>query len=332
MKKFFKILGGIVLGLVVLLGAGLIYFFSAFPKVGRASDLKIELTPEKIARGKYLANHVSVCIDCHSTRDFNYYSGPIMPGTEGKGGAEFAEAAGTFYPRNITPAALGNWTDGEIVRAIVSGIDKDGKALFPMMPYPIYNQLAQEDAEAIVAYLRTLPAIQNEVPKSKINFPLNLIMRTIPQPYKPRPASSPADTIAYGKYLSTVAGCQFCHTPDDGKGQPLPGMEFAGGMEFKDPLLGTMRSANITPEENTGIGAWDQAYFVGRFKEYADSTQSHIPVAKGEANTIMPWTMYAGMTEADLTSIYRYLRTVKPVSHEVEKFSKPEAVATANSN
>ena len=327
MKKFLKIFGGIVLALVVLIGAGLLYFISAFPKVGAAANLKIVATPEKIARGKYLSNHVSVCIDCHSTRDFNFYSGPVMPGTEGKGGAEFVDAAGTFYPRNITPAALGNWTDGEIIRAITAGVDKDGQALFPMMPYPIYNQLAQDDVEAIVAYLRTLPSIQNDVPKSKINFPLNLIVRMIPQPYNPQPRPPLADTLAYGKYMSTISGCHFCHTQADDKGQPLPGMDFAGGMEFKDPMLGTMRSANITPDEDTGIGAWDKAYFTGRFKEYADSTNSHIPVAKGGVNTIMPWTMYAGMTEEDLNAIYSYLRTVKPVRHEVEKFSAPEVAA-----
>lgn len=322
MKKFLKIFGGIVLALVVLIGAGLLYFISAFPKVGAAVNLKIAVTPEKIARGKYLSNHVSVCIDCHSTRDFNFYSGPVMPGTEGKGGAEFVDAAGTFYPRNITPAALGNWTDGEIIRAITSGVDKDGQALFPMMPYPIYNYLAQDDVEAIVAYLRTLPPIQNDVPKSKINFPLNLIVRTIPQPYNPQPRPPLADTLAYGKYMSTISGCHFCHTQVDDKGQPLPGMDFAGGMEFKDPMLGTMRSANITPDEDTGIGAWDKAYFTGRFKEYADSTNSHIPVAKGGVNTIMPWTMYAGMTEEDLGAIYNYLRTQKPIKNEVEKHSK----------
>lgn len=319
MKKALKIFGGVVLALVVLIGIGLLYFISAFPKVGAAANLKIEVTPEKIARGKYLANHVSVCIDCHSARDFNFYSGPVLPGTEGKGGEEFLDVAGTFYPRNITPAALGNWTDGEIIRAITSGVDKDGQALFPMMPYPIYNYLAQDDVEAIVAYLRTLPPIPNDVPKSKINFPLNLIMRTIPQPYNPQPRPPLADTLAYGKYMSTISGCNFCHTQVDDKGQQLPGMDFAGGMEFKDPMFGTVRSANITPDADTGIGAWDKVYFIGRFKEYADSTTSHIPVAKGEANTIMPWTMYAGMTEEDLGAIYSYLQTQKPVKNEVEK-------------
>jgi mono/diheme cytochrome c family protein len=322
LKKLLKIFGGIILALVLLLGAGAVYFFSSFPKVGPAAELRIAPTAEKIARGEYLANHVTVCIDCHSTRDFEYYSGPIVPGTEGKGGMEFPDVAGTFYPANITPVALGNWTDGELARAIASGVNKNGEALFPMMPYPIYNHLAQEDLEAIIAYLRTLAPIPNEVPKSKVNFPLNLIMRTIPEPYAPQPRPAPSDTIAYGKYLSTVAGCTFCHTPIDDRGQPLPGMDFAGGMEFTFPWGPIVRSANITPDENTGIGAWDRAYFIERFKEYADSTKSHIPVAKDGDNTVMPWTMYAGMTEEDLNAIYSYLRTVKPVTNQVEKHSK----------
>jgi mono/diheme cytochrome c family protein len=320
-KKFLKIFGGIVLALILIVGAGLIYFFTSFPKVGAAPNLTIEATPEKIERGKYLANHVTVCIDCHSTRDFNYYSGPIVPGTEGKGGMEFPDVVGTFYPPNITPAALGNWTDGEIVRAVTSGVNKSGESLFPFMPYPIYGQLSQDDVEAIVAYLRTLAPIQNEVPRTKLNFPLNLIVRTIPQPYAPQPRPPISDTLAYGKYMSTVAGCQFCHTPTDDKGQPLPGMDFAGGMEFKFPWGAVVRSANITPEEDTGIGAWDKEYFVGRFKEYTDSATSHIAVAKDGENTVMPWTMYAGMTEEDLSAIFSFLRTVKPVKNVVEKHS-----------
>jgi mono/diheme cytochrome c family protein len=320
-KKFLKIFGIVVLAVVLLIGAGAVYFFSSFPKVGPAADLTIASTPEKIARGKYLANHVSVCIDCHSTRNFDYFSGPVVAGTEGKGGMEFSDEAGTFYPSNITPAGLGNWTDGEIIRAITAGVNKDGEALFPMMPYPIFRELSQEDVEGIVAYLKTLPPIPNNVPKTKLNFPLNLIVRTIPKAYEPPPTPSPADTVGYGKYLSTVAGCHFCHTPMD-KGQPLPGMDFAGGQEFKFPWGPVVRSANITPEMDTGIGAWEKNYFIERFKEYADSTNSHIPVAKDGDNTVMPWTMYAGMTESDLSAIYSYLRTVKPVRNEVDKHPK----------
>jgi mono/diheme cytochrome c family protein len=322
MRKFLKIFGGIIIALVLLIGAGLAYFVASFPKAEPAADIKIQATPEKIARGKYLAHHVTVCIDCHSTRNFDYFSGPVVAGTEGKGGMEFPDLAGTFYPSNITPAALGSWTDGEIIRAITAGVNKEGAALFPMMPYPMYKDLAQEDVEAIVAYVRTLPAIQNDVPKSKVNFPLNLIMRMIPQPYRPQPRPAPVDTLAYGKYLSTISGCHFCHTPIDNQGQPLPGMDFAGGQEFKFPWGPVVRSANITPEEDVGIGAWDKEFFIGRFKEYADSTNSHIAISKDGDNTVMPWTMYAGMTEEDLGAIYSYLRSLKPVRNEVEKHPK----------
>lgn len=326
MKKSVKIFGVIILAFVGLVLAGLIYLFSAFPKVGAAADLRLAPTPEMIARGRYLAHHVTVCIDCHSTRDFNFYSGPLVPGTEGKGGAEFTESVGTLRAPNITPAAFSSWSDGEIARAITSGLNRNNEALFPMMPYPIYSQLAEEDVHALTAYLRTLPAIQNEVPRSQINFPMNLIMRTIPQPYVSQPLPASSDAIAYGKYLATVAGCHFCHTKTDDHGQPLPGMDYAGGMEFKDAALGGIaRTANITPEQNTGIGAWDRAYFINRFKEYADSSNSHIHVAPGEANTVMAWTMYAGMTEEDLSALYSFLRTVKPVRNEVEKFSKYES-------
>jgi len=246
-----------------------------------------------------------------------------MPGTKGRGGTKIEEKGlGTLYVRNITPAALGNWSDGEIVRAITSGINKDGEALFPMMPYLDYKNLAEEDAHAIVAYLRTLPPISNEVPKKQLDFPLNLIVRALPEPYKQKPRPTPSDTVAYDKYLTTAASCHFCHTQMDNRGQPLPGMDFAGGNELGFTNGTVVRSANITPEYDTGIGAWDKAYFVGLFKEYADSTNSHIPVAKDGENTVMPWTMYAGMTEEDLGAIYSYLRTVKPVKNAVEKHPK----------
>lgn len=325
MKTVSKVAGGIV-GLVLLLVVGgFIYLHVAFPNAGEAEDLKIQPTPELIARGRYLAYHVTVCIDCHSTRDFDYFSGPLVPGTEGKGGMEFPDKIGTLYPSNITPAALGDWSDGEILRAITAGVNKDGEPLFPMMPYPVYSQLSREDATAIVAYLRTLAPIPNEVPKSKLNFPLNLIVRTVPRPYRPQPSPPSSDTLAYGKYLSTIAGCQFCHTPIDEKGQPLPGMDFAGGQEFRFPWGELVRTANITPEIDTGIGAWDEGYFSGRFREYADSSGAHIPVAKGEGNTVMPWTLYSGMADEDLGAIYRYLRSIKPIRNEVDKFPEPDA-------
>jgi len=120
MKKFLKILGILAI-FIVIVGVGItIYMKNAFPKVDSPPEMKVEVSTERVARGKYLANHVMVCIDCHSTRDWSKFSGPIVPGTEGKGGDIFDESMGfpgTFYAKNITPYGIGNWKDGEIYRA-----------------------------------------------------------------------------------------------------------------------------------------------------------------------------------------------------------------------
>jgi mono/diheme cytochrome c family protein len=320
MKLTLIILGGIVLLIMVLAAGGLIYLFAAFPKADPAPAITIEATPERLERGRYLANHVSVCIDCHSTHDYKYFSAPVIPGTEGKGGEKFEEPGmGYVYVSNITPAALGSWTDGEILRAMTAGVNNKGEGLAPMMPYGIYRELSKEDAYAIVAYLRTLPPIANEIGAGEIEFPANLIFRTIPQPAELKEEGpNPADTLAYGKYLSTVGGCHFCHTPAI-KGAPVPGMDFAGGFDFKFPDGRMVRSANITPDEDTGLGAWTKDDFISRFKEYEQPEMRTIEVGEGDDQTVMPWTMYAGMTEADLGAIYAYLRTVKPVHNVIER-------------
>ncbi len=323
MKKLLKIVGGIFAVLLLMAVAGIGYLQVSLPDVGDAPDLKINATSEALTRGKYLAHHVTNCIFCHSDQDYNYYSGPMVPGTKGKGGFAMREpGVGVVYPSNITPAALRDWTDGEIFRAITTGVTKDGEPLFPMMPFPEYSKMAETDVQAIIAYLRTLAPIENDVPKSEINFPLNLIMRTIPQPYSPSQLPAKSDTLALGEYLTTIASCRMCHTPIGDKGQPLPGMDFAGGFEFSLPNGRIVRSANITPHRDTGIGAWEESYFIGRFKEYADSTKSHIRVSQNGDNTMMPWTHFSGMTVEDLTAIYSYLKTVAPVENAVEKHAK----------
>ncbi|HCT24427.1 MAG TPA: cytochrome C, partial [Chitinophagaceae bacterium] len=94
MKKAFKVLGYLVLGIIVLLAAALTYVKLALPNVGDAPQLTVQATPEKIARGEYLANHVTVCMDCHSKRDWTKFSGPVTPGTLGMGGDRFDESVG----------------------------------------------------------------------------------------------------------------------------------------------------------------------------------------------------------------------------------------------
>src|SRR5690348_18344139 len=114
MKKALKIVRLILI--VVVLGiAGLLGYVKFFlPNVGAAPDIKVESTPEIIKRGEYLANHVCVCMDCHSRRDWTKYAGPISPGTFGQGGEVFDQQfgfPGSFVSKNITPYHLANWTD-----------------------------------------------------------------------------------------------------------------------------------------------------------------------------------------------------------------------------
>lgn len=255
MKKFKKI-AKILLIVVVALGvSGYIYFNSAYPQMIEAEDIKIDRTPERIERGKYIFNHVAACVDCHSERDFTKLSGPVKPGTEGKGGDKFDEEfgmPGTFYARNITPYKLESWTDGEIVRAVTEGISKDGTALFPLMPYLVYGKMDKEDIYSVVAYIRTLPAIQNDPPKSKPKFPVSMLMKTLPTKNMFRPKPDTSNTLEYGKYLLEMASCTDCHTQSD-EGKPIEGKYLAGGIEIKLPGNTVVRTHNLTPDETPGI-------------------------------------------------------------------------------
>jgi mono/diheme cytochrome c family protein len=318
MKKWILIF---LLLIVLLLVGAVSYIKFALPNVGPAPELKVDASTEMIERGKYLANSVCVCMDCHSTRDWSKFAGPLKPGTLGIGGEAFTEEfgfPGKYYSKNITPFALASWTDGEIFRAITTGVSKDGRAMFPVMPYHNYGKMDTEDAKAIVAYLRTLSPIESTVQASVANFPMNIIINTIPQKAIPVTKPDSSQVLEYGAYIANAAACIECHTKQD-KGEKLKGMEFAGGFEFKLPQ-GTVRSANITPHE-TGLSGWSREAFINRFKIYADSAYKAPDVGDG-LQTVMPWLMYATMTREDLGAIYDYLQSIPPVDNKVERFTK----------
>ncbi len=320
MKKIGKALIYIFLLLFILIGAGMSYVKLGLPNVGDAPELKVELSPERIERGRYLANNVTLCIDCHSQRDWSKFAAPPVAGSIGAGGEKFDESIGfpgAVYSPNITPFNLKNWTDGELYRLITTGVTKDGSALINIMPYQSYGKMAEEDIYSIIAYIRTLPSKESTTPERKLDFPLNFIVNTIPAKATPKSVPSVSDTVRYGGYLANAAACVDCHTKQD-KGSPVAGMEFAGGREFSGPG-GSVFSANISADKTTGIGNWTREQFLNKFKQYADGYIPH-NVKPGEFQTIMPWTMYAQMMESDLSAIYTYLRTVKPVKNQVERF------------
>ncbi len=322
MKKLLKYVGYLVAIIVISIAGILTYAKVALPNVGEAEDLKIDHTAERIQRGRYLANTVTVCMDCHSKRDWSKFSGPLAEGTLGMGGDRFDQSIGlpgVFFARNITPSGISRYTDGELFRLITSGVTKEGRAMFPLMPYPYYGRMDKEDIYDIISYVRSIPSIENSVPDSEPDFPMNFIINTIPQKPMHQPKPPKTDLLAYGAYMTNAAGCAECHTKVE-QGQIIPDFMFGGGRDFKFPDGSVVFSANITPDKETGIGAWTQEMFVQRFKIYADSAYVPPSVANGEFNSIMPWTMYGQMEEDDLAAIYAYLKTVKPISNQVVKF------------
>ena len=321
MNKLFKVII-IVLAFVLLLVlfAG-VYLITFMPNISPAPQLNVEKTTERIERGKYLAHHVTVCMDCHSSRDWSKFSAPLA-GQLGAGGEIFNNDMGfpgTIYSLNITPYNLQHWTDGEIFRTITTGVDKDGKALFSVMPYHNYGKMDKEDIYSIIAYIRTLDAIDSEVPERKLDFPVNLLVNLSPQEASFSTIPDESDGIAYGGYLINAAGCVHCHSQTK-NGAIVPGTEYGGGMEFVQPA-GIVRGANITMHKTKGIGTWKMESFVKRFKHYADSNYVPEDLKPTDWNTPMPWTMYAGMKVSDLEAIYTYLSSLEPKDNTVVKFS-----------
>jgi hypothetical protein len=317
-----RIMFGFALILLLAVIMGIVYLKLILPDVGPAPELQVQITQERIERGRYLAHNVMLCADCHSMRDYSRFSGPITGKHFAGGGNEFTEEnglPGNFHAKNLTPYYLGEWTDGEIFRAITSGVSKDGSALFPVMPYPLYNQAEAEDIYAVIAYLRTLEPVENDVPPSKAKFPVNLLINTMPVKYKNPVKPDAGDRIAYGKYMATVSGCIECHTPME-KGKPLFEEAFTGGREFPLPG-GILTTTNLTPDKETGIGMWTEEMFVTRFKAYADTgyVPHHVDFMN-EFNTLMPWMLYAQMEEQDLKAIYAYLSTLEPKNKNIVRF------------
>jgi mono/diheme cytochrome c family protein len=327
MKTALKVLG-VLAALAASVVGGLIGWLSVRKPAQRAPSAEhVQATPALIERGRYLADHVTMCLDCHSERLLAPFAMPIKPGTEGQGGFIFDKGVGVpglIAARNLTPdptTGKAAWSDGELIRAIREGVDRDGEALFPMMPYKYFRNLADEDVRAVVAFLRTLKPIKNPIPQRRLDFPVNLFVKFDPQPL-PGPVSAPDDAkdhLAYGKYMTTISACMECHTAHDDKGQLVPGGEFAGGWEFKGPW-GVVVSANLTPHKDAYLGTATKADFIGRFKMYANVDPLKAPLAQKGRNTVMPWYGYAGMSERDLGAIYDYLKSLPAKEKKVNPF------------
>jgi mono/diheme cytochrome c family protein len=298
-------------GIVVAVLVGLIAYVA---QPARAAPLNQD---DPVARGKYLTT-IAGCVDCHTPYPANtdptqikdldqlysYAAGPDKTRLFAGGQPFPVPGLGIVFSKNLTSdkeTGLGNWTDDEIKTAFQTGVSKDGLHLFPIMPYHFFNGMADSDADAIVAFLRTLPAVNNPVPRQQL-----LPVEVLPQLPKQSGIVSPApsDSAARGKYLMTaVIPCSDCHTPaDPTTGAPIMAKYLSGGQPFEGPW-GIIYGGNITPDKETGIGNWTDAE-LKNFLRTGVMPESQ----KRRHAVIMPWQLWASLTDDDLNAIVYYLR------------------------
>jgi hypothetical protein len=176
-----------------------------------------------------------------------------MPALADKLGAgtvfgEGSDLPGRLVAPNLTPdkeTGAGNWTDDMLARAIREGIAHDGRTLFPLMPYMNYREMPDEDLASVIVYLRSLAPVKNGLPKTEIIFPVKYLIRNAPQPVtEPVPQPDLSEPVKRGAFLVRMASCADCHTAQE-RGQPKPGLQFAGGLLFTTPEA-TVMASNIT--------------------------------------------------------------------------------------
>ena len=280
--------------------------------VGCAESWGQAVTSPAVERGKYLVEVIGACGNCHTPK------GPAgeLPGKHMAGGFSITEEFGTAITPNITPdreTGIGRWSDAEIVRAIREGKGRDGRTLGPPMPYGLYRGLSDADVRAMVAYLRTLPAISHRPERSRYTIAL-------PASWGPPVGSVPEpprdDLVKYGAYLAgPVAHCSECHTPLTPDHRMDTARLFAGGFKFRGPF-GASYSANLTPDRATGIGAWTDAQVVAGIYGVKPTGQPVLPP--------MPWPYYAGrIADGDLKAIVAYLRSLPAIRNLVPRAEPP---------
>lgn len=285
------------------------------PKARPLSAHRFESTPSRLERGRYLTENVLGCFGCHSQYDLKSPETSYAAARKGGGNTMEADGMPWLVAPNITPdpeAGVGAWSDDALARAIREGVSRDGRALFPAMPYGGYKHLSDEDLASVIIYLRTLEPVKSELPKSEIPFPLSRLINNAPEPVvAPVFAPDRSDALKYGEYLVRVGDCAGCHTPRDERGQPIRGLEYGGGNLFAG---GTVASANITPDA-TGIPYYDEALFLEAMRE------GHVKARK--LSPAMPWWLYRNMKDEDLTQMFAYLRTLRPAAHRVDNTEAP---------
>jgi mono/diheme cytochrome c family protein len=256
-----------------------------------------------VDRGAYLMNSIVACGNCHTPKGPD---GKPLADRELSGGAAIEAPIFSAVPSNITPdpeTGIGKWTDAQIIDAIRNGKRPDGSIIGPPMPIAFYRDMSDNDAKAIVAYLRQVKPVSNKSPKSTYKVPL-------PPSYGP-PVTTVADVphtdkVAYGGYMATALGhCMDCHTPLV-EGRNDMARLGAGGNVFEAPGGGIVRSANLTPGLNDGLAKWTDQALKTSIKEGVRPDGSKLV-------RLMAFDYYKNISDADMDSLVAYIRQLKPV-------------------
>lgn len=320
MKKVKRVLQALGALIALAVASVIVKFYVLSPKSRPAVDMHAKTDAAHVARGEYLTRHVYGCTGCHSKVQSDLPGEPEMEAELGSG-RDFGPFPDLFPGRirakNLTmdkTAGIGAWSDGEVVRAMREGVARDGTPLFPIMPYPTYAKvMSDEDALDVVAYLRTLPAINYDPGPMEVDFPISMFGRTAPAPLvtTPPPAPPPGSDQR-GAWLLEACGCADCHSTVNPRHERLEGMYLAGGNEFPVGTKGKVYIANITSDPDTGIGRWTDAEVIEAIRHGVSKKKPSRPLYG------MPWPAYGGMTDADLAALASALRKVPPVKNEVK--------------
>lgn len=286
------------------------------------ADASIE---EMVARGEYLVSHVAVCGDCHTPRnpDGSFDTSRLLAGVECFVDAVPADAnAGCLSTRNLTDHETGlkNRSASEIKDMFLKGERPDGTALHPFMPYWVFGNMRESDADAIVEYLRTVDGVDHMLPPNQAPFeaPDDPAPRW-PEDMIPSPTASYDNQAAAlrGRYLAGNIGiCMECHTPRDDMGNPIIALAFQGANTFGRVELGlpagfpdVIYSANVTPHAN-GIADWSVTDIVNALKLGEDKDQGGAPICP--PMPAGPMGAFGGLTNDDARDIAHYLLSLTP--------------------
>jgi mono/diheme cytochrome c family protein len=256
---------------------------------------------ELMVRGKYLAEGVVACANCHMARD---EKGQPLFNQGLSGGMLFDDAAFQAYAPNITPdpeTGIGKWSDAQLAKAIREGIRPDGSLIGPPMPISFYRKMSDSDLAAIVAYVKAQPPVRHAVKESVYHIPL-------PPNYGPPvsgvPTPAPTDTLKVGEYLANIGHCMECHTPRNEHGMLRTEYLGAGGQIIKGPGGHVATTPNLTPDKS-GLQAWTDAQIERAIRQGVDKDGVNL-------QPIMAFPWYKNISKPDMKALIAYVRSLKP--------------------